>query len=351
MINYTNKVVQDDMNLLYDSFKQWSKLKGQTVLITGATGMLASYTSFILMYLNESYAMDINILLLVRNKVKAKEMFGSEGNGVRFLVQDVVDEINYEGKIDYIIHAAGGASPYQIINNPVGIINANIQGTINVLNFARTKEVKNILFTSTREVYGKIENVSSISEDDFGSFNPLDDRSCYPESKRMAETIFSSYRKQYNTPYTIARIAHSYGPGMQIENDGRVMSDFIYDVLNRPEIVINSSGLAERAFCYITDAVVAMYAVLLNGKVGEAYNIANEEESVSLVDLAKMLCRLSKGNKQVVTKDQDQTGVGYCNYKRVMLSTSKLRNLGWKPIVNLEEGLVKTLASFFNCNL
>jgi nucleoside-diphosphate-sugar epimerase len=346
MIKYKNKVVQEDLKSICQSSVPWEKLKNKTVLVTGATGMLASYFSFILFYLNEQHHFGIKIILLARNPDKVEIVFGNNLENAEVLIQDVCDEITYSDNIDYILHAAGAASPYYIINDPTGIIKANTVGTMNILELARNTRNPKVVFTSTREIYGKIENKDIITETNMGTLDPLNSRSCYPESKRMAETLLKSYSDQYNIPFNALRIAHSYGPGMRTQNDGRVMADFMNDALHNRDIRLKSAGKAERAFCYITDAVGAMFLVMLNGNNEEAYNIANETEPIQILDLAKLIQDISQNSKGVLIPDDETSQKGYTNYKKVALGTSKIENLDWKPQISLKEGLMKTLESF-----
>ena len=208
------------------------------------------------------------------------------------------------------------------------------------------KKTDKIIFASTREVYGRNEDVKMLTEDDFGILNPLEDRSCYPESKRAAETMFRSYYLQYGINFNTVRIAHSYGPGMKL-NDGRVMADLMNNVVNGEDIVLKSDGTAERAFIYITDAVLAMFSVLFSGESGEAYNIANETEPISIKDLAALMISLRKDKQLKVVFDIPKvTSSVYTNYKRSGLNTSALERLLWKPLVKLEEGVGRTIKSF-----
>ena len=344
---YNNIIVKNDMdNLAERTYIPYEKLINKTVLITGASGMLAYYFTCALMHLNIKKNYGIRVLALVRNKQKAEKEFAEFLNDSQFrlLVQDVCTEILVDEPIHYIVHAAGGASPYLIKNNPLGIIRANIDGTINVCELAKNNPIVNILYTSTREIYGKIENQEWIYEDSMGSVDPVDPRSCYPESKRMAEQIFKSYEVTYNIPFNIVRIAHSYGPGMIIGNDGRVMADFITNVVNGEDIVMKSAGDAIRAFCYITDAVAGMFIALLCGEKGQVYNIANEKEPYMIRDIAQMLIDISGKNiKLVYDTSADQTV--YCNYTRVGLATDKIEKLGWKTEVSLKKGLENTLST------
>lgn len=346
---YKNTIVQEDMEqIICNDYIPFEKLNHKTVFVTGANGMLAYYVVCVLMHLNFTKNYHIRVIALARNEEKAKKRFADFLQEDQFLLltQDVCKEILLQEKVHYIIHAAGASSPKFIHNDPVGIILANTQGTINILEFAKKCSVENIVFTSTREVYGKITDRQWIEENDMGILDPLDPRSCYPESKRMAEQILKSYRLQYGIPFTIARIAHSYGPGIEINQDGRVLSDFISDVVSGKDIILKSEGTAVRAFCYITDAVSALFTILLKGNLGEAYNIANETEPMMIRDIADTLVKIfpEKNLKVVYKLDSDQSG--YCNYKRVGLATKKLENLGWIPNVRLLEGMKRTVRSF-----
>lgn len=350
MFGYRNIVVQNDLDeIIRREESPFEILRDKSVLITGASGMLATYMVYTLIRLNEVKGYNINVMALVRNKEKAEKRFCDflENEKFELLVQDVCEEIKTEKEIDYIVHAAGNASPKFILNDPVGIIKANTLGTINVLEFAKKNEVKNVLYTSTREVYGKVDNADEIYENTMGVLEPTELRACYPESKRMSETILESYRVQYGVPYCTVRIAHSYGPGMAIDEDGRVMSDFISDIVNNRNIVLKSEGTAKRAFCYITDAVSALFLVLLKGENGSAYNVANEKEEKEIREVAFMLVQLKEeSNLKVVFDIPETQSAGYSKMGRVKLNTEKLEKLGWTAEVYLKEGLERTVESF-----
>lgn len=352
MISYINKVVRDDMSEITSRNIPWENLKNKTILITGANGMLATYFIYVLMYLNETKKFNINIVALVRNEEKSKIIFKDflQNKLFRLLVQDVCSAIKLNEEVNYIVHSAGNASPKFILSDPVGIIKANTIGTLNILELAKEKNIENVLYTSTREVYGKMDdNITEIYEYDYGKMDCKELRSCYPESKRVSETMLESYYHQFKVPFTVARIAHSYGPGMKIDDDGRVMADFISDIVNDRDIVLNSDGSAIRAFCYINDAVAGLFTVLLKGKIGEAYNIANENEPVMIREAATKLTNLfpEKGLSVVYNIPKEQS-LGYSKMGRVKLNTNKLEELGWKCNINLEEGLYKTVHSFIN---
>ena len=345
-----NKIIKEDLNnISVDS--SLSKLKNKKVMIVGANGLIAKYFTYFLMYLNEEKNYNIKVIALARNLDKAKINFEDYLGNPNFelIQQDVCNPISYDGDVDYMIHAAGAASPKFIINDPVGIIKANTIGTINVLEFAKNKNVDNVLFTSTREVYGKVaDDISLIDEDVIGSIDTLESRSCYPESKRVAETIFKAYYNQFNVPFTIARIAHTYGPTMEIKNDGRVMADFISCAVDGKDITLNSDGTAVRSFCYITDTVVGLVKILLYGKIGEAYNLANETEPYPIKEVATMLTDIfpEKNLKVVLNTTDSFSKGGYSKVKLIHMNTKKLESLGWQPKVKLVDGMRNTVLYF-----
>ena len=348
MFEYKNMVVQEDLKQMAEEHLDWHQFDGKTILVTGATGMLATYISFFLLYLKEEKGIDLKLIALCRTKSKAETIFKEFLNKPYFnlVIQDVCDPIQCDGGIDYIFHLAGNASPHFINTDPVGIVKSNMLGTFNVLELAKEKHTSKVVFASTREVYGKNEKENSLRETSFGTIDPMENRSCYPESKRAAETIFRSYFLQYGINFNALRIAHSYGPGMNLHSDGRVMADLMGNVVDGKDIELKSSGEALRAFCYITDAVTGLFYAALKGEAGEAYNLANETEEISIRDLARMLVSLRKEKDLKVVFNIPETNSGYCNYKRVGLNTQKIESLGWRPTVSLKDGCQKTIKSF-----
>lgn len=350
-MNYNNLIVKEDLKNIIESVNDIEKLANSSILITGANGMLAKYLVYTCMFLNETKNYNIKVIGLVRNKQKALKVFNDfvDNSNFELLVQDVCDPIEYDKPIDYIIHAAGGASPNNIINNPFDIIKSNTLGTFNVLKLASEKDCKNVLYLSTREIYGTIPNDTEyIDENMMGIMDPLDYRNCYPESKRLGENLFKVYQTKYNNPMNIVRIAHAYGPGMEIDNDGRVMADMIASAVYHRDIVFNSDGTAVRAFCYITDAITGIFTVLINGQNGQAYNIANELEPVPIKEVANLIKKSfpERVKNIVYNVDNSYKKHGYSNIKATKLNTKKLEELGWYPKVPLVEGIKRTILSF-----
>lgn len=347
-----NKIVKNDMDFLCDRFPYQEEIRNKTILVTGATGLIAKNFTMFLISLNRRFNLNIKVLALVRNMEKAHEAFKDfEGDDLEYLNQDICEPIKYDGNVDFIFHAAGSCSAEAIRRNPVGIIKANTIGTINVMDFAKDHGVEKVVFPSTREIYGQVEGVETISENNMGVLDPLNSRNCYPESKRVAEAILKSYSEQYGVNFNILRIAHTYGPGMEIRNDGRVMADFIGSVVDNKNILLNSDGTAIRAFCYVTDAVEGIMHVMMKGAPAEAYNLANETEPYMIRDVAQMLVDLypERGLKVEFANQSDaETKKGYLGYKIVRLDTSKIESLGWEPQIKLQRGMKHTVDYFNN---
>lgn len=345
-----NKVIFEDMQYIYSFQKElWEKLRNKTVLITGAYGMLPSYMVFMLIYLNE---LDINynikIVALVRNEIKLRERFGDYVDKSYFevLIGDVSENIQYPGDIDYIIHGASPASSQYYDVNPVGVLMPNALGTYYTLELAREKNVSGYLYFSSGEIYGKLEK-ELIYEDDGGYLNPADVRSCYGEGKRVGETMCKCWQHQYGVATHMVRPCHTYGPTMDIVNDNRVFSEFVSNIVNDQDIIIKSDGLAKRIFCYIADATLGYFIVLLNGVPGEAYNVANEEGRCSIRELAEILCGLyPEKNLHASYQKREQSYLENQNKVHPLYSTEKLKSLGWKPHFSISDGFKRTVESF-----
>lgn len=347
MIDYYHKTVQKDLSEIVDSNIDWKQFNNKSVLVTGINGMLATYLVFTLIYLVREKGYAIHIIGLTRNLDKTKKIYGSllEDEHLIIIIGDVQKQVQHDGPIDFIFHFAGNASPYFINHDPVDILKSNLLGTFNVMEMAREKKAK-VLFASTREVYGEVK-AESLTETSFGKLDPMDNRSCYPESKRASESIIRSYFLQHGVKSVIARIAHSYGPGMKIENDGRVMADFIGNAVRKEDIILKSSGEAVRSFLYLSDAVRGLFLLMLKGKDGEAYNLSNEKEPQPIFQIAQMICSIAGNGIRVVFANERPTE-GYCKYPRVALDNSKIEELGFEPQVYLKKGLLRTILSFQN---
>jgi UDP-glucuronate decarboxylase len=348
----TNKIIKEDLEIIYNSDIDWTYFFNKTILISGANGFLPAYLVESLLYLNFlDPKNNVNVIGLVRNIKNAQSRFSEYVNNsnLMFLEQDVCQPVLIEMKIDYVIHAASQASPKFYGIDPVGTLSANVIGTINLLNFSILNNVKSFLYFSSSEVYGELNSIQiPTKEDFFGYLNPTNVRSCYAESKRMGENICVSYYHQYGVPVKIVRPFHTYGPGMKL-NDGRVYADFVSDILNNKNITLLSDGAAIRAFCYLTDATIGFFKVLINGINGEAYNIGNPNEEYSILDLAELMVTIYPEKKLKVIKQNRTENINYLksDVNRNSPDIAKVTNLlGWEPSISSYIGFKRTIESF-----
>ena len=215
------------------------------------------------------------------------------------MVQDILEPIHVAEKIDYIIHAASPASLHYK-NDPIGVIMPNVLGTKNTLDLAVANKAHGYLYFSSGEVMVNSPAGEVMKEDSYGYLDPMLVRSCYGESKRMGESMCVSYAHQYNLPIKILRPFHTYGPGMKLD-DGRVFADFVKNVVCNENIQLSSDGSAKRSFCYLADAVIGFFTVLLKGRINEAYNIANPDQTITIKNLALLLVKLFPEKKLKAT--------------------------------------------------
>ena len=345
-----NSIIKKDMEEVYHRSADWRNLFNKTILITGGYGMLASYATFFLIFLNETIPeANIEIYIVGRNPQKAKIRFGEYFARPYFhFIQSDLNNLNgWDIAPDYIIHAASPASSQYYAVNPIGVISPNVFGTYNLLNLAFEKKTKSFLFVSSGEVYGTT-HADSIREDEYGVSDPLDIRYCYGEGKRMGECLFKCFEYQYHVPTKIVRLGHTYGPTMDIQNDKRVFSEFVKNIVNNEDILIKSDGKPMRAFCYAADAVDAFYRVLLNGENGEAYNISNASAFVSIADLAHLLVSLFPEKKLKVEfgkRSSDEPYIESSQIKHNVPDSTKLQKLGWRCHYGLRDGFYRTVKS------
>lgn len=346
-----NPIVEEDLGIIASASLDWHSFSGKTVLISGANGFLPAYMVETLLYLNEKSEQEpVKVLALVRNIDRGRGRF-SHYNGrsdLQLLAQDVCAPIEVDGPVDFIIHAASQASPKYYGKDPVGTLSANIFGTYNLLELARNKESKSFLYFSSGEVYGEVsEKNIPTNETAYGYLDPMNVRSCYAESKRMGENMCVSWFHQYKVPTKIARPFHTYGPGMRLD-DGRVFADFVSNVVSSTNIEMHSDGSASRAFCYLVDATVGFFLVLLSGDNGEAYNVGNNAGEISIRDLAYLLASLfpEKGIKVVLKNDIHKDGYLKSKIIRNCPDINKIVKLGWEPKINLQEGFKRTIKSY-----
>ena len=337
-----NYIIDEDAEQIIQENNGLKDFYNKNIMVTGASGMIGSYFIYTLVKLNEDYGANIKIIPLVRNLNKLNEEILCK-DYVFPVVQDVTEKIDCKYKIDYIIHAASPASPKIMKEKPVETNFANTLGTANTLMLARENNVKGYLFISSREIYGQpLENQEYFTEESFGFIDQLVPRNAYAEGKKAAENMCVGFKKEYGLNTKIVRLAHTYGPGMSIY-DGRVQADFLKNLVNDENIVLNSDGSSVRTYTYVSDAVSAIFKVLLKSD-DIVYNISDERNEVSIRQLAETMVEISPKNLKLVFNiaDEDKDS-GYAPFKFGILSSEKIRKeLGWNAKYSVKEGFERT---------
>lgn len=318
-------------------------LKNSKILITGASGTIGSFIVDLLLRYNQLNNAMIKIYVAGRKPDKLIDMFGSwNDDNLVVYPYDVNKEISFNEDIDYIIHAAGNAHPMAFNGDPVGTIIGNINGTYKLLEYGRTHSAKRFMYVSSGEVYGLGDiSLDEFEEDYAGYVDTSSARSCYPSSKRATENLCASYSEQYGFETVIVRPCHTYGPGIT-PTDSRANVQFIRNVLNNEDIVMKSAGTQMRSYNYIADCAAAMLTVLLKGKKGEAYNIANPDNRVTIAQLAGIIAR--KAGRKVVFENPTEVDIANRTpIAKQVLSSKKVEALGWTGAFSIDRGIEHTL--------
>lgn len=324
-----NKTEQEDFKNFAQRFPLYEELRGKSIAITGATGLLGSCMVHCLLELNREKDLRLQIIAIVRNLEKAKHLF--QDAPITYKVYDFGQEekLALDGKADYLVHFASPTASQYFVTQPVETMLTGMHGTEQVLKMAREQGMESSVYVSSLEVYGSVyDDAEPLTEDKQGYIDPMQTRSSYPVAKRAAECLCHAYAQEYGVHVKTARLAQTFGAGVA-KDDNRVFAQFARNVIAGEDIVLHTTGELSRCYCYTTDAIEAILYILLRGKDGEAYNVANEESYISIIDMAKFLCREFNPNIQPVVELKE--GMGYSPMTKLRLSCEKVHELGWKP--------------------
>ncbi len=308
-------------------------MKKKTILVTGGAGFIGSHLCKRL--LNEKHKVICLDNLFTGTFKNIEEL--ENNNNFEFVNHDITKPY-YRDNIDEIYNLACPASPIHYQSNPIKTVKTCTIGVINMLGLAKKNNAK-ILQASTSEVYGDPE-IHPQKEDYNGNVNTLGFRSCYDEGKRCAETLFMDYKREHNLNIRIVRIFNTYGPNMK-KNDGRVVSNFILQALKGDDITVYGDGSQTRSFQFIDDLVNGLIKMMNSDTVGPV-NLGNPIE-LSMKDLATMVIKLTNSSSNIIYKDLPEDDP---KRRRPDISLANTK-LDWKPVINLETGLQKTI-NYFN---
>ena len=331
-----------DVKASLNSIVNVEKLKNSSILITGSTGLICSSIIDELLILNELFDYNIRIYACARSQTSINKRFEKykDHKNLIYILYDANENLDFNFKVDYVIHGASNASPELYVKEPVETMLSNIFGMKNLLEFSKNNTVKSLVYISSSEVYGIKENEKPYIEDEYGYIDILNVRSSYSSSKRATETLCISYANEYDLDVKIVRPGHIYGPTAK-ETDRRISSSFLRDALRGEDLVMKSAGEQIRSYCHSLDCASAILTVLLSGKLGEAYNISNKNSIITIKEMARIISRIA--NVELILQLPDDLEVKQQNpMNNSSLNSHKLETLGWKGIFTAEEGFKET---------
>lgn len=356
----SDQVVNQDLECICDNLKdEFSRMSGKALLLTGGAGFLGHYFVQAALHWNDHVnASRPPIRLTIYDSfVRGMPPWLTkikQNNNLTLLRHDIRNPLPSDiGNFEYIIHAASIASPTYYRRDPIGTMDANVNGLRMLLDYAcKQKSTRNpvegFLFFSSSEIYGdpSPENIPT-PETYRGLVSCTGPRACYDEAKRYGETLCVNFSQQHGLPIKSARPFNNYGPGLKI-SDRRVIPDFARDIMAGQDIVMLSDGSPRRTFCYSADAIVGYYKVLVKGHPGEAYNIGVETPEISMAELAEKLTAYSRdlfGYKGRVIRQasQEESYLIDNPNRRCPIITKSRTHLGYNPTVALDEGLRRSL--------
>ena len=338
-----NNIIEKDIaNIISRLDAHIEKFNNKNILLAGGGGFLGFY--FTKFFQEIKRKKDINTkVTFIDNFVSSSKSFISNdtsSGSFEFINEDICSEniLNLNHKFDYIIHAAGIASPFYYRQKPLETLEVSITGSKNLLNLSKRDQSKYIFFSSS-EIYGDpLPEFVPMKETYRGNVATTGPRSCYDEGKRVGETLCYIYQNYHNVNTNIIRPFNIYGPGMQ-KNDYRVMSNFANNFLNNKPLKVYGKGSQTRTFCYISDGIEGFLRVILLGKEGEHYNIGNASPEISMIDLAKLFFDTFNKSHDIEIVDYPSSYPEDEPNRRCPDTSKASDHLDFNSQISLEEGI------------
>lgn len=311
-----------------------ARLSGRRVLVAGGNGFLGQYlvrTLQAVVPLLKEPCEVVSVDIVDRQRVA----------GLSTVIHDVTEAWDDLPSADFVLFAAGIASPIQYRREPLKTLDITVTGLRHALEYARRRpEFESLVYFSTSEIYGDPDSGHIPTPESYrGNVHAMGPRACYDESKRLGETLSYIYHHYYQVPVKLVRPFNIFGPGLS-PNDGRVLPDFLRRILDDEDLVILSDGTPTRTFCYIEDATVGFISALLSRADGEAFNVGSDQEEISIRDLAEMFLSVTRPHLKYELKASSDPHYLTDNPHRRRPDLTKSRTLlHYKSCVPLAVGL------------
>ena len=345
-----SSLYQEDLDNILCSNLPWQELQGKSLLLTGASGLIGTVLVDALMKWNRQVEHGVTIYAVGRSEQRIKERFADylDNQYFNFITWNVNEPADFAIHADYVIHAASNTHPKAYATDPIGSIMTNLLGLRNVLDFAHKTQSKRVMFLSSVEIYGKAYREDDVFTEDYCGYidcNTL--RAGYPEGKRAGEALCQAYIEQYGMDIVIPRLSRVFGPTMQ-DSDSKAMAQFIRNAVKGEPIVLKSEGKQRFSYCYAADAVGGLLTVLLKGKCGEAYNIAQKDKILSLKEIADVLGNISSMKVRMEIAGTVESK-GFSTAVNAVLDVHKIIQLGWYSQFSIDTGIKRTVTILKNC--
>jgi len=334
-----NEILEKDNLHLFEYLEnELEALKGSTVLVAGSRGFLGKTITGFLNFLNENKFDKKDLIKLIAIDYEDHDICNSLEN----LVEDQT--------VDYIINCAGIASPKKYLKVPVKTMDVSYLGTKNIFEFAKTRNTKSILMFSSSEVYGTPDPDNIPTKENYvGSVTTFGNRSCYDIGKNILETLCYVYHDQYSLPINVLRPFNLYGPLMNFD-DGRIIPNICKAMIEKRDFSVYGDGKQTRTYCYVADAVIYMFKVLLSNKFGEIYNVGSEDEELSALEIARRSYEIIGPKDSTFIIEPHPEGYPDNEPARRKPDISKVKSISnYSPKYNFKDGL-KSCYNYF-CNI
>lgn len=344
---YDNRLYLEDVQSVTELDLPWERLQDKSLMLSGATGLLGSFLTDVIMMKNNLCSLNCHIYALGRNEEKAKSRFAPffDNSLFSFIRYDVKEKFvqNELGTVNYVLHLASNTHPMQYSTDPIGTITTNINGLQNMLDFAKAHRAERFAFASSNEIYGENRGDAELFDEAYCGYIDCNTiRAGYPESKRCGEALCQAYRAQKGLDVVVPRFTRSYGPTM-LMSDTKAISQFIKKGLANEDIILKSTGTQYYSYTYMADAVSGLLTIILKGEDGEAYNIADIKSDIMLKDLAAIIAEIKR--KKVVFQMPDSIeAAGYSKATKARLDGNKLKQLGWNSKYDIQSGIERTMS-------